>query len=44
VEHEATEQADHFVLDDRPVLDAFRLFKQEELPERQEVTEVFEPR
>jgi gentisate 1,2-dioxygenase len=44
VEHEASEQADHFVLDDRPVLDAFRLFKQEELPERQEVTEAFEPR
>jgi gentisate 1,2-dioxygenase len=43
-EHEAAEQADHFVLDDRPVLDAFRLFREEELPERQEVTEVFEPR
>ena len=43
-DHEATEQADLFVLSDRPVLEAFRLYKREELPERQAVEGVFEPR
>jgi gentisate 1,2-dioxygenase len=44
VDHEALEQADHFVVSDRPVLEAFRLFKAEELPEQQAAGEVFEPR
>ena len=43
-DHEANEQADQFVLSDRPVLEAFRLYKREELPERQAVEDVFEPR
>jgi gentisate 1,2-dioxygenase len=44
VDHEASEQADHFIVSDRPVLEAFRLFKAEELPEQQAVEDVFEPR
>jgi gentisate 1,2-dioxygenase len=43
-DHEASEQADHFVLNDRPVLEAFRLFKSDELAEHQAVGETFEPR
>ena len=37
VDHEASEQSDHFVISDRPVLEAFRLFRREELPEHQAV-------
>ena len=44
VDHEANEQADHFVVNDRPVLEAFRLFKREELPAHQAVGATFEPR
>jgi gentisate 1,2-dioxygenase len=43
-DHEASEQADLFVLSDRPVLEAFRLYKREELPGSQTVEGVFEPR
>jgi gentisate 1,2-dioxygenase len=44
VDHEAFEQSDHFIVSDRPVLEAFRLFKAEELSEQQAAGEVFEPR
>jgi gentisate 1,2-dioxygenase len=44
VDHEATEQADHFVISDRPVLEAFRLYKLEVVEGGQEITGVFEPR
>ena len=44
VDHEASEQSDHFVISDRPVLEAFRLFRREELPEHQAVGETFQPR
>ena len=44
VDHESSEQADHFVLSDRPVLEAFRLFRREELPEHQATGETFQPR
>ncbi len=44
VDHEASEQADLFTITDRPVLEAFRVFRREELPERQAVTDLFEPR
>jgi gentisate 1,2-dioxygenase len=43
-DHEASEQADHFVLDDKPVLEAFRLFRNDELPEQQAAGETFQPR
>ena len=43
-DHEASEQADHFVLNDKPVLEAFRLFKSAELPEYQAAGEIFQPR
>ena len=44
VDHEAEEQADVFAISDRPVLQAFRLFKEETLPEPQPVEDVFTPR
>jgi gentisate 1,2-dioxygenase len=44
VDHEANEEADLFVISDRPVLEAFRLFKHIEEPEHQAVGETFEPR
>ena len=44
VDHAALEQADHFVVSDRPVIEAFRLFKAEQLPEQQAAGEVFQPR
>jgi gentisate 1,2-dioxygenase len=40
-DHEAAERADLFVLSDRPVLEAFRLYRREELPESQKVEDVF---
>jgi gentisate 1,2-dioxygenase len=43
-DHEADEQADLFVISDRPVLEAFRLFKHEELAEPQATNGTFEPR
>ncbi len=43
-DHEADEEADLFVISDRPVLEAFRLFKRIEEPEQQAVGETFEPR
>ena len=44
VDHEANEEADLFVISDRPVLEAFRLFKRIEEPEQQSIGETFEPR
>jgi gentisate 1,2-dioxygenase len=44
VDHEASEQSDHFVISDRPVLEAFRIFRREELPEHQAVGETSQPR
>ncbi len=44
VDHEAHEEADLFVISDRPVLEAFRLFKRIEEPEQQSIGETFEPR
>jgi gentisate 1,2-dioxygenase len=44
VDHEASEEADLFVISDRPVLEAFRLFKRIEEPEQQAVGETFVPR
>ena len=43
-DHEADERADVFVISDRPVLEAFRLFRRDELAEHQAVTDTFEPR
>ena len=43
-DHEADERADVFVISDRPVLEAFRLFRRDELAEQQAVTDTFEPR
>jgi gentisate 1,2-dioxygenase len=44
-DHEASEQADHLVLSERPVLEAFRLFRRDELAEQhQAAVERFEPR
>jgi gentisate 1,2-dioxygenase len=44
VDHEADEQADVFMISDRPVLQSFRLYREETLPEAQVVDEVFSPR
>jgi gentisate 1,2-dioxygenase len=44
VDHEANEEADLFVISDRPVLEAFRLFRRIEEPEQQAVGETFVPR
>jgi gentisate 1,2-dioxygenase len=44
VDHEVDEQADVFMISDRPVLKSLRLFKEEILAEAQAVEEVFSPR
>ena len=44
VDHEADEPADLFAISDRPVLQSFRLYKEEALAEPQAVSEVFTPR
>jgi gentisate 1,2-dioxygenase len=42
VDHESSERADLFAISDRPVLQAFHLFREEELAERQEISGTFE--
>ncbi|MFD7379983.1 MULTISPECIES: cupin domain-containing protein [Streptomyces] len=44
VEHEVTETADLFIGSDRAVLEALHLYREREMSERQEVTDVFKPR
>ncbi len=44
VDHEAEERSDLFVLSDRPILEAFHLYREEEAGEQQEIGETFEPR
>ncbi|WP_262699494.1 MULTISPECIES: cupin domain-containing protein [Streptomyces] len=44
VEHEVTETADLFIGSDQAVLEALHLHREEELSERQKVTDVFTPR
>jgi len=43
-DHEADEQADLFAITDRPVLEAFRIYRRIELPEHQPAGERFQPR
>jgi gentisate 1,2-dioxygenase len=43
-DHEAFEEGDLFVISDRPVLEAFRIFRRLEEPEHQPVGDTFEPR
>lgn len=44
LEHEAIEKSEIFSINDTPVLRALELFREEHVDQRQEVTEVFEPR
>jgi gentisate 1,2-dioxygenase len=44
VDHEAFEPADLFSVSDRPVLEAFHLYREETLADGQPVEQVFEPR
>ncbi|HLY31570.1 MAG TPA: hypothetical protein VKQ36_11105, partial [Ktedonobacterales bacterium] len=43
VDHEASEQADVFSVSDRPVLQAFHLYREETLPTNQEISGTFTP-
>ncbi len=43
VDHEVSERADLFAISDRPVLQALHLYREEELPEHQEITGTFIP-
>ncbi len=43
VDHEASERADLFAISDRPVLQGLHLYREEELAERQEITDMFVP-
>ncbi len=42
VDHEASERADLFAINDRPVLQVLHLHREEELAERQEISGMFE--
>jgi gentisate 1,2-dioxygenase len=44
VEHEATDPADLFAVTDQPVLEALNLFREEVVPEPQEITHTFSPK
>jgi gentisate 1,2-dioxygenase len=41
VDHEASERADLFAISDRPVLQALHLYREEDLPTSQEITDTF---
>jgi gentisate 1,2-dioxygenase len=43
VDHQAEEQADLFAVSDRPVLQALYLYREEKLPEHQEISGTFVP-
>lgn len=43
VDHQASERADLFAVSDRPVLEPFHLYREETLPERQEIAGDFVP-
>jgi gentisate 1,2-dioxygenase len=43
VDHQASEPADLFVITDRPILEAFGLYREATLDSEQEVTSAFEP-
>ena len=43
VDHQATEQADLFAVSDRPVLQSLHLYREEALPEHQEIGGTFVP-
>jgi gentisate 1,2-dioxygenase len=43
VDHEASERADLFAISDRPVLQALHLYREDELAERQEISDTYVP-